>query len=84
MHEVGREESGRDGDRMSASGPPGTRTLRRGGVDGFFAGAFWLAKKEMGRTWLSYILSTLFVLFLGFIVVPSVTGVFEFEGFGVG
>jgi hypothetical protein len=30
------------------------------------------------------VLSSLFVLFLGFFVVPSVTGVFEFEGFGVG
>jgi hypothetical protein len=45
MHQVGREESGLGGDRMSASSPPGMRTLRRGGVDGFFAGAFWLAKK---------------------------------------
>src|SRR5215218_7687219 len=84
MHEVGREESGRDGDRMSSSSPSGMRTEARGGVDGFFAGALWLAKKEMGRTWLSHVLSSLFVLFLGFIVVPSVTGVFEFEGFGAG
>jgi hypothetical protein len=68
---------------MSASSPRGMRTLRRGGADGF-AGAFWLAKKEMGRTWLSYPLSSLFVLFLGFFVVPSVTGVFEFDGFGAG
>jgi hypothetical protein len=68
---------------MSASGPPGMRMEGRGGVDGF-AGAFWLAKKEMGRTWLSYPLSSLFVLFLSFFVVPGVTGVFEFEGFGAG
>jgi hypothetical protein len=68
---------------MSASSSPGMRILRRGGVDGF-AGAFWLARKEMRRTWLSYPLTGLFVLFLGFFVVPSVSGVFEFEGFGAG
>jgi len=28
------------------------------------------------------VLTGLFVLFLGFFVVPSVSGVFEFEGFG--
>jgi hypothetical protein len=70
-----------EGDRMSASSPPGMRTLRRGDLDGF-AGAFWLARKEMRRTWLSYVLTGLFVLFLGFFVVPSLSGVFEFEGFG--
>ena len=45
---------------------------------------FWLARKEIGRTWLSYPLSGLFVLFLGFFVVPGVSGIFAFEGFGVG
>ncbi len=48
------------------------------------AEAFWLARKEMRRTWLSYPLTGLFVLFLGFFVVPSLSGVFEFEGFGAG
>ena len=52
-------------------------------MDGFFAEAFWLAGKEMRRTWLSYPLTGLFALFLGFFVVPSLSGVFEFDGFGV-
>ena len=66
---------------MGASSPPGKRSLRRGGVDGF-AGGFWLARKEIGSTWLSYVLSGLFVVFLGFFVVPGVAGVFELDGFG--
>ncbi len=53
-------------------------------MNGFFAGAFWLARKEMKRAWLSYLLSGLFVLFLGFFAVPSLSGVFELEGFGAG
>jgi hypothetical protein len=84
VHEVDGEESARDGDRMSSSSPRGMRPEVSGGVDGFFAGAFWLAKKEIGRTWVSYPMTGLFVLFLGFFVVPSVTGVFEFDGFGAG
>jgi hypothetical protein len=55
---------------------------RESGDASGFAGAFWLASKEMRRTWLSYPLTGLFVLFLGFFVVPSLSGVFEFEGFG--
>jgi hypothetical protein len=70
-----------EGDRMGASRAPGTRSPRRGGVDGF-AGGFWLARKEIGRTWLSYPLTGLFVVFLGVFVVPGVSGVFELEGFG--
>ena len=46
------------------------------------AGAFWLAKKEMRRAWLSYPMTGLYVLFLGFFVVQSLSGVFEFQGFG--
>lgn len=70
-----------EGDRMSASSSPGMRTEGRADVKRS-ADAFWLARKEMRRTWLSYLLTGLFVLFLGFFVVPSVSGVFEFEGFG--
>ena len=66
---------------MSASSPPGMRMEGKGDVDGF-AESFWLARKEMRRTWLSYPLTGLFVLFLGFFVVPSLSGVFEFDGFG--
>jgi len=47
-----------------------------------FAGAFWLARKEMRRWWVSYPLSGLVLLLLGFFVVPSVSGVFELRGFG--
>ena len=50
-------------------------------MDGF-AGGFWLARKEIRRTWLSYPLTGLFVVFLGVFVVPGVSGVFELEGFG--
>src|SRR5215204_5568130 len=56
-------------------------TRARGGSNGL-AGALWLAKKEIVRAWLSYPLTGLLLLFLGFFVVPSVSGVFEFEGFG--
>ena len=44
----------------------------------------WLVRKEVRRAWLSFVLSGLFFLFLGFFVVPSVSGVFELEGFGAG
>jgi len=47
------------------------------------AGAFWLARKEMRRAWLSYPLTGLLLLFLGFFVVPSVSGLFELQGFGL-
>jgi hypothetical protein len=67
---------------MRVSSPPTSRR-RRGDVIGL-AEAFWLAKKELKRAWLSYVLSGLFVLFLGFFAVPGVSGVFEFEGFGPG
>ena len=46
------------------------------------ARALWLAKKDMRRTWHSYPLTGLCLLFLGFLVVPSVHGVFEFRGLG--
>ncbi len=69
---------------MSASRPSGMRTKEKGDVSGFFTEAFWLAKREMKRTWLSYVLTCLFVLFLGFFAVVSLSGVFEFEGFGAG
>jgi hypothetical protein len=67
---------------MSASSPSNVRRKERGGVSGF-ADAFWLARKEMKRAWLSYVLTGLFALFLGLVVAVSLTGVFEFEGFGV-
>jgi len=73
----------KEGRRISASSPPGIRTRERGEVNGF-AESLWLAKKEMKRAWLSYVLSGLFVLFLGFFVAVSLSGVFEFEGFGAG
>lgn len=37
----------------------------------------------MRRAWLSYPLTGLLLLFLGFMVLPSVSGLFELEGFGV-
>ncbi len=66
---------------MSASSPSGIRMRETDDANGF-ADAFWLAKKEMERAWLSYVLTGLFALFLGLFVAVSLTGVFEFEGFG--
>jgi hypothetical protein len=68
---------------MSATSPSSARTKERGEVNGF-AGAFWLAKNEVRRAWLSHVLTGLLVLFLGFFVAVSLSGVFELEGFGVG
>lgn len=54
------------------------------GDAGGLADAFWLAKKEIGRTWLSYPLTGVFVLFPGLFVAASLSGVIELEGFGAG
>jgi hypothetical protein len=51
---------------------------------GGFAGAFWLARWEIARAWPSYALGGLTLLFFGFLVVPGLSGVFEFEGLGQG
>jgi len=51
---------------------------------GGFAGAFWLARWEIARTWPSYALGGLILSFFGFLVVPGLSGVFEFEGLGPG
>jgi hypothetical protein len=67
---------------MSVSSTSSVRMMEEGADVKGSADAYWLARKEMRRTWLSYPLTGLFVLFLGFFVVPSVSGVFEFEGFG--
>ena len=69
---------------MSASSTSSVRVLEeRAEVKGS-ADAIWLARKEVRRTWVSFVLNGLFFLFLGFFVVPSVSGVFELEGFGAG
>jgi hypothetical protein len=49
---------------------------------GVFAGAFWLAKREVRRAWISYPLTGVLLMLMGFFVVPSVSGVFEFDGPG--
>lgn len=49
---------------------------------GVFAGAFCLAKREVRRAWISYPLTGLLLMFIGFFVVPSISGVFEFNGLG--
>jgi hypothetical protein len=59
----------------------GVGTRERAEASGF-AGAFRLARKEMRQAWPSYPQSGLFLLLLGFFVVPSVSGVFELRGFG--
>jgi hypothetical protein len=69
---------------VSASSTSSVRILEeRADVKGS-ADALWLARKEVRRAWLSFVLTGLFFLFLGFFVVPSVSGVFELEGFGAG
>jgi hypothetical protein len=69
-----------EGQRMVGSSPSGTRAR---GVSRGWTGAVWLAKEELRRTWPSYLLTGLALLFLGFLVVPSLSGVFELQGFEV-
>jgi hypothetical protein len=59
------------------------RTKKRAEVRRIFAECFWLAKKEIERAWLSYVLSGLFVLFSGYAAALSLSGVLESEGFGM-
>jgi hypothetical protein len=51
------------------------------GGAGVFAGALWVAGLGIGRAWSSYALGGLSFMFLGFLVVPGLSGVFELEGF---
>jgi hypothetical protein len=69
---------------MSSSSTSSVRMMEERADGKGSADAFWLTSKEVRRTWLSYVLTGLFFLFLGFFVVPSVSGVFELEGFGAG
>jgi hypothetical protein len=66
---------------MGESGSSSMRTRARSGSNGL-AGAFWLARKEIKRAWFSYPLTGLLLLFVGFFVVPSLSGVLELRGFG--
>jgi hypothetical protein len=56
-------------------------TKEGGGASGL-AGALRLARKEMRRAWPSHPLTGLFLLLLGFVVVPALSGVFEVDGSG--
>src|SRR5215216_4818648 len=60
----------------------GSMGTRESGDASGFAGAFWLARKEVRRAWPSYPLTGLLLLLSGFFVVPSLSGVFELRGFG--
>ena len=62
---------------MSASSPSSSMRPKERGDVNRFAEAFWLAKKEMKRAWLSYPASGLFALIFGFLVVPSLSGAME-------
>lgn len=66
---------------MSAQGRSGSRAKEKDGA-GVFVGALWLARWEIWRAWPSYALGGLFYLFVGFLAVPVISGVFEFEDFG--
>jgi hypothetical protein len=69
---------------VSASSTSSVRMLEeRADVRGS-ADAFWLARKEVRRAWPSFVLTGLFFVFLGFFAVPTVSGIFELEGFGAG
>jgi hypothetical protein len=59
----------------------GMGTNERAEASGF-AGALRLARKEMRQAWPSYPLSGLLLLLVGFLVVPSLSGIFELRGFG--
>ncbi len=59
----------------------GTTARNRSGSNGLTR-AIWLGAKELRRGWVSYPLTSLALLFLGLLAVPSVYGVFEFRGFG--
>lgn len=72
-------DPGGTGDGTSASVPSGIGTGRRGGGGGV---AFWLAGKEVWGTWASYVLTGLFALLLGFVVVPALAGFVHIEGYG--
>ena len=67
---------------MSALGTSIEERADAGGMAGVFAGAFWLAKRELRRAWISYPLTGVLLMLMGFFVVPSVSGVFEFDGPG--
>lgn len=58
--------------------------VRAAGGSNGLTGALWLAKMEVERVWFSYLLTGLLLLFLGFFVVPSLSGVFELRGVGQG
>jgi hypothetical protein len=56
------------------------RMKESGEVNSIFAESFWLAKKEIKRSSLSYVLTGLFVLFSGLVAALSLSGVLEPEG----
>jgi len=75
--------AGKEELRVSASRQSGMR-VKGGDGAGALAGAFWLARWEVGRAWPSYVVGGMFALFFGILIVPGLSDVFEFEGFGQG
>ena len=59
---------------MSASGMGTGERGEASGLAGVFAGAFWFAKREVRRAWISYPLTGVLLMLMGFYVVPSVSG----------
>src|SRR5918995_25412 len=78
---VGKEAFAKGVWRMSEPGRSVMRVGERSGPNGL-AGAIWLGAKELRRKWVRYPLVGLVFLFLGFLVVPSLSGVFELRGLG--
>jgi hypothetical protein len=76
---IGEKSGTKEVRRMGELSPSGMR--EKSGYDGL-AGAIWLGAKEMRRGWAAYPLTGLCLLLLGFLVVPSVYGIFEFRGLG--
>jgi hypothetical protein len=78
---VGNEVCAKEVRQMGEPGPSGMRT-RVGSGSNPLAGAIWLGAKQIRRKWVRYPLTGLLLLFLGFLVLPSVYGVSELRGFG--
>lgn len=66
---------------MSEFGRSAIKVGVRGGQS-WLSGAIWLGAKETREKWVRYPLTALLFLFLGFLVAPVLSGVFELRGFG--
>lgn len=61
---------------------PSRSGMRARSGPNWLAGTLWLGTKDMRRGWVAYPLTALVLLFLGLLVMPSLSGVFALQGFG--